>query len=1291
MSPGTVQTRQIFPGKNQHSDRSTLNIASKPLPTRAVKLASLWLAAVPVILALALGAAAFYRIQFQHLSQHVKAQLTAIETLKINQIAAWRKERLSNAGALMDSPFLTDAIARWSSAPQPALTEKLLNRFHALQQNYGYYDVLLVNPDGRIRLSLKGNPGALDQDGRDALATALGKRQPALTDIHTEPQLPFPHLSLAAPLFHTGPAHTPIGALLLIIDARQELFPLLQVWPTPSGTAETLLIRRDGDKVQYLNELRLPPTRKDALAEGVVLGRTGFGEGVDYRGAEVIAVSQPVPGTAWFLVAKMDQAEAFAELRHHLELVLALGAAGIGLLLMLGLTVWQTKRMGAVLQVNEERLRTAQQAANLGLWDWNIVTGQIFWSEEFYALCKLPTSISPSLDAFATIVHQDDFPSYSTKIQESIDQKTALENECRIVCGDGAVRWIRAIGNTYFDQAGQPQRMLGYCLDISERKRIESALRESEERLALATRSNGVGVWDWNLQTLEMVWDDSMYMLYHIRSEDFSGAVDAWEKSLHPDDRERGEQEVRAALSGEKPFDTEFRVCWPDGEVRHIKAVAKVFRDGEGKPTRMLGTNIDITDHKRTEAALREREQMLSESQQIAHIGSWSYHFADPIVWSAETYRLYGVAPDTFTPTVEALIGLIHPDDRAALRAQIETLADGGNPGELVFRLPLPDGGVRYLSGRGQRVRDAGGKAVRVAGTVQDVTERKLADESLRESEDRLRLAIEGAGLGTWHWNLGTDELVFSPNCRAMFGLPPDTPVTYEKFLSVLNPDDREATEQAVRRSLREKSDYRVEYRAIWPDGSEHWIASLGHGFYGGDGKPLRMVGVTLDISERKKSEEVIWQQANFDVLTGLPNRRMVSERLKQEINKSSRKGKPLALMFIDLDRFKEINDSLGHEMGDLLLKQVARRMLGCVRETDIVGRLGGDEFTVILGELDDLGSVERVAHSILTKVAEPYQLDADLAHASVSIGVTLYPHDAADIATLLTCADQAMYAAKHGGRNRLHFYTPAMQEAAKLHLRLVNDLRTAVKEGQFRLYFQPIVGLETGSVHKAEALVRWQHPALGLLGPLEFIPIAEETGLIVELADWVFRQAAKEASRLRASLNPDFQISINKSLAQFRGKSGESAAWLAYLKELGLPGRSIVLEITENALTGTIEAIDSQLQSCRDGGMEVSLDGFGTGYSSLSLLLKFDLDYLKIDKSLIQKLAPDSKDLAFCAAIVVMARKLGIKVIAEGIETQGQCELLKQSGCEYGQGYLFAKPLPVDEFEQLIMGEEKP
>ncbi len=574
------------------------------------------------------------------------------------------------------------------------------------------------------------------------------------------------------------------------------------------------------------------------------------------------------------------------------------------------------------------------------------------------------------------------------------------------------------------------------------------------------------------------------------------------------------------------------------------------------------------------------------------------------------------------------------------------------------------------------------GAIQQVVLTHENITERKKAETELQLSATVYK-AIGEAILVT---NADSVIVAINPAFTQLTGYL-ETEVVGQSTKTLSSGRNGKEFYRTMRQVLEKTGHWQGKIWTRHKDGSEtlQWLRI--NTIYGEHGSVQQRTGMYSRITDQQMAEQALWDQANFDPLTGLPNRSMFHDRLEQEIKKAHRAGLPLALMFLDLDHFKDVNDTLGHEMGDMLLKETAQQLRHSVRDVDTVARLGGDEFTIILGSLDDCANVERVAYKILQNLAQPFQLGMETVYISASIGITMYPADATEISSLLKNADQAMYAAKNLGRNQFHYFTPSMQETAQHRMRLASDLRGALAGKQFQVVYQPIVELASGVIAKAEALIRWQHPVRGLVSPVEFIPVAEEAGIINDIGDWVLREAARLVARWRSLYHEQFQITVNMSPVQFRKACASQASCQDERQhQLQAYGAGeIVIEITEGLLLDASAAVTDQLLLFRDAGIQVSLDDFGTGYSSLSYLKKFDIDYLKIDRSFVLKLEADSDNMALCEAIIMMAHKLGMKVIAEGIETARQRDLLDAAGCDFAQGFLFSRGVPAEDLERML------
>ena len=577
--------------------------------------------------------------------------------------------------------------------------------------------------------------------------------------------------------------------------------------------------------------------------------------------------------------------------------------------------------------------------------------------------------------------------------------------------------------------------------------------------------------------------------------------------------------------------------------------------------------------------------------------------------------------------------------------------------------------GVTYVPDR-----DDEGHVIGLFVMAEDVTERKKSEESMQLAA----LMYENSSEGMMVTDAEGMILSVNPAFSRISGFPADEVVGHQAYELTSGRQDINFFSR-MRQHISDTGHWEGE---IWHQhkNGEHYLVWLRFNtVYDDDHKALRHVALFADITKKKATEEAIWKQANFDALTGLPNRRMFNDRLRQEMKKAGRDLLPMALIFMDLDGFKGVNDTLGHDYGDLLLRQVAERLLQSVRNTDTVARLGGDEFTVILSELKDNSDVVRIVQEILGNMSTPFHLQTELVEISASIGITLYPEDGGDAETLIKNADQAMYAAKQQGRNRFNYFAPFMQEASQMRIQLANELREGLKRGELRLVYQPIRNLRNGRVEMAEALVRWEHPQRGLLIPAQFIEVAEHSGLISSVGEWVFEEAASQIQRLQTAAGTSFQVCVNKSAWQFRHESVSVSHWIELLDKFALAPHSIVIEITEKLLLEANREVARRLKSLRDAHMQLSLDDFGAGYSSLAVLKHFKLDYLKLDPGF-------TSNPHLCEAITTMAHRLGIQVVAEHIETEDQLEILSAAGCDFAQGYLLKSPISLSELERLLI-----
>jgi diguanylate cyclase (GGDEF)-like protein/PAS domain S-box-containing protein len=719
------------------------------------------------------------------------------------------------------------------------------------------------------------------------------------------------------------------------------------------------------------------------------------------------------------------------------------------------------------------------------------------------------------------------------------------------------------------------------------------------------------------------------------------------------------------------------------------RGAARVPEDGRSRPAdaRLLAERLEAELRRRRAAEEElEREKGLLEAILDSLASAFFLVSSDGAMlrWNASLAAAIGytdaeivrMRPGDFVsprdrPQVEAALREVLQEGREiALEAEVVDRAGNVRPYAFTGR-PLTLGGERYM-----------------IGVAADITLRKRTERQMARAKERLDLALSGSRLALWDWDLRNDKVYFNESWAALLGGDPhELTCSGGEVASWNHPDDRPVFAAAMGNALKGVSEgFDCEYRVVNAEGGWTWIHSRGKVTQRDDaGRALRMTGTSTDITHRKRAEERAEYLATRDPLTGLPNRAVLHDRLEQAVYNAARNRSGFAFMFIDLDRFKTINDSLGHPAGDELLKGVAARLTACVRANDTVARLGGDEFAVILEDLRDEHDegAQQVAEKMISAMASPMMVDNQPLNTSCSIGISLYPADGRDGATLMKNADVAMYYAKERGRNNYQFFSAGMNARAQERLSMENFLRLALKRGELVLHYQPRMRIAGGALVAAEALIRWQHPRRGLLDPSEFIEIAEDSGLIVPIGEWALEEACTQLKAWQRRLDPRLRVAVNISVGQVRDGERLYGAVERAIGRSGIHASTLELELTESHLMQDIPENASLLTRLGELGVGISIDDFGTGYSSLSYLKKLPVDSIKIDSSFVRDMEEDPNDQAIIQAILAMAHSLRLSVVAEGVETDAQLEALRALGCDEYQGFLESAALAPAEFEK--------
>jgi diguanylate cyclase (GGDEF)-like protein/PAS domain S-box-containing protein len=853
-----------------------------------------------------------------------------------------------------------------------------------------------------------------------------------------------------------------------------------------------------------------------------------------------------------------------------------------------------------------------------------------------------------------------------------------LQHKGRVI---GVLKLMSATAHAFDEeQLHMLQVLAGIAGSAIQRARSQKDLRESEARFRSLTQLSS-----------DVYWEQDR----HYRFTSFSGSVPdglrtrrstalgkrRWELPYVNMIATDWESHI-AQLDERKPF-RDLELCRVDeaGDKTWMSVSGEPVFDEAGAFQGYRGVGRDISQRKNDEDNLRRfRAAMDMSGDMVFLVDRATMRIVDVnetvcrlLGYSRE--ELLRMTPEQIVPSSNDELGKIYD----------EMIANPTAHNKLKSQYRCKDGSlVPYEATR--RALRSGDKWIIVV-ISRDVRERLAAEKALHRSNERFNLAVRATNDVIRDWDLVNDELWWNENLTKVFDhWRTEIDATGNFWRDCIHPEDRDRVVHSINQmvSSGEEENWSGEYRFRRSDGTYAHILDRCHVVRDEEGKAIRMIGAMTDITMRKEAEERLAYLAQFDSLTGLPNRHLFRDRLMQSMAQATRLAKPMAVLFIDLDRFKLVNDTLGHGAGDHLLKEATRRLRACLRPGDSVGRFGGDEFGAVLADLGKPGDASVVAQKIIDALAQPFHLDGHETYVTASIGITLFPADGDDAGTLIMNADTAMYRAKEQGRNTYQYFTREMNERAMQRVKMEASLRRAIERSEFLLHYQPKVRLDSGEVCGFEALLRWQHPERGLVSPMEFIPVLEDTGLIVPVGEWVMREVCAQIKRWQASGLRVPPVAVNLSARQFQQKGLEESV-RRLLAEAGVDPDLVQIELTESLLMKDPEAAERTLQGLKESSLRLSVDDFGTGYSSLSYLKRFPIDALKIDRTFIRDVNVDPDDAAITVAIIGLAHSLKLKVIAEGVETEGQLEFLAQHGCDEIQGYLFSLPVGADECADML------
>lgn len=796
-----------------------------------------------------------------------------------------------------------------------------------------------------------------------------------------------------------------------------------------------------------------------------------------------------------------------------------------------------------------------------------------------------------------------------------------------------------------------------------------------------------------------MIWEcdtDGEFVFFNETWMDFRGkklrseSAALFRQDIHPDDLLRYQRTFDAAVAARQCFRLEYRLLGRDGKYHWIMDMATPRHHRDGRYDGLMGSSVDITERKKVEAESEEwksRYQVAIEASRQVLL-DWN-PAAGQMILGGNVRQILGHGIEDLNGKIRRWLKLVHPADRRNLIQQLRYAQWSKGYLRAEYRVRHRDGHYLHIEHYAKMINGLTGGRGRLVGFAADVSERKKKDRELRERETKFRTLVANIPGAVYRYRyesgIGWNLEFFSEEIEKLAGLPAEHFLEgdIEAFTRLVWEEDRGIREEAIRKAFESRESFEVRFRIRRQDGQVRWVHEQGRVVSDEKEGTLWLDGVLFDATERTLAEERVNYLAYYDSLTGLPNRFLFMDRLSQALRQFSQKKQPLAVFSLDMDHFKRINDTMGHEAGNALILMVSERLQREIYETDTLTRFWGDEFLMLVKDLKDAPSAAKIADRILGIFEKPFWIGGEEIFIGCSVGISFYPNDGYDAESLLKNAETAKNRSKEHGGQQYRMYSPEMNDRAMKQLRLEGDLRRAVENEELRVYYQPQLDLKTSRVTGMEALLRWFHPEMGAISPGEFIPVAEECGLIVPIGRWVIRSVCQQIREwILLGVEP-VRVSVNLSIRQFRQKDF-AVDVMSILEAEGIHPGLIEFEITEAVMKDDAETV-ATLGALKERGIRISVDDFGTGYSSLSRLKRFPLHSLKIDGSFVGDIRQDTNDTAIAEAIISMAHSLDLEVVAEGVETKHQLEFLKKYGCDKVQGFLFSRAIAPNEVASFL------